>query len=198
MSVLTARPTPAPTAPPVGRTLARWMVSFLGFPLGGLAALTLFGPVDNPASALAGGLVTGIVLGGFQAWALHASRRGAVGWVLATAIGLAVGLTTGSWLVGYATGLRDLAIQGAVTGAVVGLAQAVALWRRGGAVVLLWPVYLAAVWAAGWTVTTLVGVRVDDQFTVFGAAGAVTATLLTGVLPVRLAARPAPTSTSVR
>jgi hypothetical protein len=37
-------------------------------------------------------------------------------------------------------------------------------------------------WALGWTVTTLVGVAVDEQFSVFGAAGAVTFSALSGVL----------------
>ena len=38
--------------------------------------------------------------------------------------------------------------------------------------------------------STSVGVQVEDQFTVFGAAGAVTVTLLTAVLPVLITTRP--------
>jgi len=46
-------------------------------------------------------------------------------------------------------------------------------------------------WALGWTVTTLVGVAVEDQFSVFGAAGAFTFSALSGVLlNVLLPARP--------
>ena len=66
-------------------TVARWMVSFAGFPLGGFAAMLLTGPVDSIASALAGGLVTGLVLGAVQAWALRADRQLFVTWVAATA-----------------------------------------------------------------------------------------------------------------
>ena len=51
------------------------------------------------------------------------------------------------------------------------------------------PVYLAAAWAAGWAISTSVGVQVEDQFTVFGAAGAVTVTLLTAALPVLITTR---------
>ena len=51
MSTSTVRP--AVEAPTTGRTIARWAVSFVGFPLGGLAAMTLVGPVDSPASARA-------------------------------------------------------------------------------------------------------------------------------------------------
>jgi hypothetical protein len=35
-------------------------------------------------------------------------------------------------------------------------------------------------------VTTSIGVQVDDQFSVFGSAGAVVATVLTAVLPLVL------------
>ena len=108
-------------------------------------------------------------------------------WVVATGLGLAVGLAIGSQVVGFATGLGDLAIQGAFSGAVVGLAQAVVILPRIGRVALAWPTYLAGVWAAGWSVTTLIGVQVSDQFIVFGASGAVLAALLTSVLPVTLA-----------
>ena len=92
------------------------MVSFAGFPLGGLAAFLLTGPVDSTASAIAGGLVTGVVLGAVQAWAMRADRRLFAAWALATAVGLAVGLAIGASLVGFSTGLGDLAIQGAFSG----------------------------------------------------------------------------------
>jgi len=66
------------------------------------------------------------------------------------------------------------------------------LRHRLGAWALGWPPALAAFWAIGWFITTSVGVRVDDQFTVFGAAGAITVTLLTAVLPTVLAHRGPP------
>jgi hypothetical protein len=165
-------------------TVARWMVSFAGFPLGGVTAMILTGPVNSTASAIAGGFVAGVVLGAVQAWALRADRRLFAAWALATAVGLASGLAAGASLVRFSTDLGDLAIQGAVSGAAVGLAQAIALWRRTGPIALAWPLCLAGAWTVGWVVTASIGVKVDQQFTVFGSAGAVCVALLTSALPL--------------
>lgn len=182
------------TAPPTvqthttARTFARWMISFVGFPLGGFAALILTDPVDSIGNALVGGLITGAVLGAVQAWALRSDRRQLVRWTLATALGLAAGLALGASLVDFSTDIGDLAVQGAVTGALVGLAQAVVVLRpRSGPIAFVWPLYLAGAWALGWVVTTAGGISVEEQFTTFGAFGAVTVALLTSVLPVFLA-----------
>ncbi len=147
------------------------MASFAGFPLGGFAAFLLIGPVDSLDAALVGGLVTGALLGAFQAWALGRARPRPVAWILATAVGLAAGLALGAALVDYGTELVDLVLQGAVTGVVVGAAQAVVLLRPLGALALAWPALLGGVWAVGWAVTTVAGIDVDQQFTVFGSAG---------------------------
>lgn len=189
MSTSTVRP--AVEAPSTGRTIARWAVSFVGFPLGGLAAMTLVGPVDSPASAVVGGLLTGAVLGAVQGWALRAKGRSLVAWSAATAVGLGAGLAVGAAAVSYGTGLGDLVVQGAVSGAAVGIAQAVLLRRRLGALALAWPAYLAVVWALGWAITTSIGVEVDERFTVFGSSGAVVVAILTSVLPLVLARREA-------
>jgi hypothetical protein len=55
---------------------------------------------------------------------------------------------------------------------------------------LVWPGYLAAAWAAGWTVTTAAGIGVEEQFTVFGASGALVVALLTSILPLVLRTHP--------
>ena len=75
MSALrTAAPSTAPAQRrATARTAGRWMVSFAGYPLGGYAAYLLVGPVDGPAAALAGGLLTGAILGAVQAWAMGTS-----------------------------------------------------------------------------------------------------------------------------
>ncbi|GAA4769401.1 hypothetical protein [Actinomycetospora chibensis] len=173
------------------RTLA-WLATFLGFPLGGLVA-ELAGPVQGPVPALLGGLLTGAVLGAVQALGLRvgfgAPRVPVVTWTLATGVGLAAGLAVGADAVSYRVGLADLAIQGAVCGAAVGLAQALVLVRRLGAVAAAWPLLLGAAWALGWTVTTVIGVDVEAGYTVFGSSGALTVTALTLVLPAMLARR---------
>jgi hypothetical protein len=193
MSSITATPAPTTQPLPTRRVLLRWMLSFLGFPLGGLTAWLLVGPVVDPGSAVTGGLLTGAILGAVQAWALGADRRQLLTWILATAVGMAVGLAAGASAAGYATGLRDLVLQGVLTGAAVGLAQAAALWRRTGPLALAWPVYLALAWGVGWGVTTLARIGVEEQFTVFGSSGALVTTLLTAVLPLVLRARSAQT-----
>jgi len=189
MSTSTVRP--AVEAPTTGRTIARWTISFAGFPLGGFAAMILIGPVDGLASAVAGGLVTGAVLGAVQAWALRATGRSMAAWSAATALGLGAGLAVGAAAVSYGTALGDLVVQGAVSGAAVGIAQAALLRRRLGALALAWPAYLAVVWALGWAITTWFGIEVDERFTVFGSSGAVVVALLTSVLPLVLARREA-------
>ena len=46
----------------------------------------------------------------------------------------------------------------------------------------VWAAAVPLLWALGWTMTTLAGVAVEEQFSVFGAAGAVTFSALSGVL----------------
>ena len=49
---------------------------------------------------------------------------------------------------------------------------------------------MPALWALGWTATTLGGIAVEEQFTVFGAYGAVTFSALSGLLLLLAPARP--------
>ena len=53
-----------------------------------------------------------------------------------------------------------------------------------GPAALAWPPALGAIWAAGWAVTTSAGIKVDEQFTVFGSSGAIVVTILTAALPL--------------
>jgi len=163
------------------------LVSFLGFPIGGYPSYLLIGPVDSLIPSLLGGLLTGAVLGSLQAWALGRSRPSATRWIIATALGLMVGLGVGAAVVGYQTTLTALIVQGAVTGLGVGAAQAVVLAPLLGRAALAWPAALAAIWAVGWAVTYAFGIQVDQQFTVFGSSGALVVTALTAVLPLTLA-----------
>jgi hypothetical protein len=54
------------------------MVTFIGFPAGGFAAMLLVGPVDNLLTAAVGGPITGAILGAAQAFGLR--RRGTSAW----------------------------------------------------------------------------------------------------------------------
>lgn len=162
------------------------MVSFAGYPLGGYAAFLTTGRVDSLSPALAGGLLTGAILGAIQVWAMGPSRPRPLAWMLVTAVGLMAGVAVGAALVDYQTDLGSLVIQGAIGGALVGIAQAVVLLPRLGAVAFVWPLLLSGTFAIGWAVTTSIGVDVDQQFTIFGSSGALVATILTVVLPLVL------------
>jgi hypothetical protein len=187
----TAIPTTSPHS--ALRAWLIWTAGFVVFPLSGLTGMLVVGRVDGPAGAPLGGLATGAVLGAGQA--LASSRRlPLLRWVAATALGMGVGLLVGAHAVGYGTTLAELALMGAVTGAALGAAQALALppnaRRR-----WLWAVAVSVLWSLGWVVTTLAGVAVDEQFTVFGATGAVTVTALLGILLQQLLP-PTPTTTT--
>ena len=189
MQDLHIRPSTRTTSASARGAAARWMVTFLGFPLAGASAL-LVGPVDSVAAALLGGLLTGAVLGAVQVWGLGRNRPPVGAWIAATAVGLMAGLTTGATAVDYDTSLQALLIQGAITGLAVGVAQAVVLLPRLGGAAFAWPPALATIWAAGWATSASIGIDVDHQFTIFGSSGALVVTILTVALPLALARNP--------
>ena len=155
-----------------------WTAGFVSFPIAGVAAGLIAGRVDDPVAALVAGLVTGAVIGVGQ-WLVSRGRLRPVRWILATVVGMGLGLLLGASVVGFGTSLADLVVMGALTGLLLGVAQTLALpaatryrW--------VWAAAVPLLWALGWTVTTLVGVAVEEQFSVFGAAGAVTFSALSG------------------
>jgi hypothetical protein len=168
-----------------------WLPTFVGFIGGGALALAISGPVDALPAAVGGGALSGAVIGTGQWLALRGRLAKAEWWIPATAIGQAVGLAVGAAVVGYRTGLQDLAIQGAITGLGVGLLQALVL-RPHVATWFWWALAMPPLWALGWIVTTLGGIRVDQHFTNFGAYGAITFAVLSGLLLVQLLRAPRP------
>jgi hypothetical protein len=169
---------------PFLRTWLLWSAAFLAFPLAGLAGTAVAGRVDDAGAALIGGTVTGTVIGVAQALASR-GRLDPRRWVPATAVGMGLGLVLGAWSVDYGTSLPDLVLMGALTGVVLGPAQALALPRRAEHA-WAWAVAMPALWALGWAVTTLAGVHVEDQFTIVGVSGALTFSALSGLLLHRL------------
>ncbi len=162
------------------RTWLLWTLGFLAFPPAGIVGGIVVGPVDSAASALLGGVVTGVVIGTGQ-WLASRRQLDWVRWIPATAAGMGLGLLAGAVAVDFGTSLADLALMGAVTGLVLGTAQALAMpavarqrW--------IWAAALPALWALGWTVTNAAGVDVEAQYTVFGATGAITVSALSGLL----------------
>lgn len=172
---------------PSSRTVLRWLPTFLAFPTAGLLTISTIGPLRSPAAGLVGGAVAGAVLGGAQWLALRTSGVTRAWW-LATVVGAALGTAIGVAVTGAGTSTSDLVLRGLVTGAVLGLAQAAAV-RRPLARVATWSAVTAVAWGLGWLVTANVIVDADRGFVVFGASGALLATILTGLgLPLLLGA----------
>ena len=156
-----------------------WMLTFLGFPLGGVLALLVVGSIDSALSGVVGGALAGAVIGTAQWLVLRRYLRVGFGWVLATALGVAIGDGVGALLTGAGTGIGDLLVTGLATGIAVGLSQWALLRGRVRSAVLWVPAAVA--WPIGWTVTWAVGVDVERGYAVFGSTGALVFAAITGL-----------------
>jgi hypothetical protein len=153
----------------------------LGFPIGGFIADVIVGPVDSVGAALGGGLIAGAVIGAAQWLALR--RLVTWIWIAATSVGMAAGLTVGAASVDYGISRGDLLLMGAVTGLGVGGLQALVLARHGISGAAWWAGANPPAWALAWLVSSYVlSSNVDEQFTNFGASGALVFAVLTGLL----------------
>jgi uncharacterized membrane protein len=172
-----------------------WTAGFVAFFIGGALATAAAGRINDFGSALLGGMVAGAVIGTGQ-WLVARRLLGdPQAWIPATAVAMGVGLAIGAWVVGYGTSLGELALMGAITGIPLGAAQAYLLRDRL-ANAWVWAAAMPLLWALGWTVSTFIGVSVDNQFAVFGASGAITFMALSGVLLDRLRAATSPPTPS--
>jgi hypothetical protein len=182
------------------RRMWLWPVAILvGFPIGGYVADLVVDGVDSVGAALAGGLITGAIIGAAEWFALR--RWVSWLWIPATCVGMAVGLAAGAALVDYGTGLGDVVVLGAVTGVGVGVAQALVLLQRRVPGAFWWAVANPPAWALGWLVTSyVITTNVDEQFPNFGASGAIVFGLLTWLVLAVLfrAAAPEAGGTAVR
>ena len=188
---MTAHAAPAPHDPSEQRRFPgwRWVAVAPAFPISALIGRAVGGHVDAVDAALIGGALTGAGLGAVQWWAAKGALGRAAAWIGASAIGYAVGLAAGAALVGYDTNLGDLAVMGLVSGAVLGVAQGLVLARQGHRELALpWALAMPVLFALGWCASTGIGVDVEEQYTVFGAAGAVLFMLLSGLVLARFTA----------
>ncbi len=171
-------------------SLIRWVPSFLAFIVGGELAILIFGPLNNPLVAVAGGALVGAVIGGAQWLAL--GRTAGWQWFLATVLAVSIGSALSVTFVGSTMTLVAAAVTGLVTGALVGAAQGLML-RRGVRVAALWTATVALSWAAGWAVMSVVIVDLERGYYTFGASGAAVATIATGIaLRILIGRRPNP------
>jgi hypothetical protein len=172
----------------------QWVAVALAIPIAGLIAWKVSGPVDTVETALVGGALTGAGLATVQWWAAKGAFGRAAAWISSSAAGYGAGLAAGAALVGYATDLGALALMGLVSGASLGAAQGLVLARQGNRRLgAAWGAAMPVLFALAWVPTWAVGVSVENQFTVFGAAGAVLFMLLSGLLLARFT----PSSTQV-
>ena len=159
-----------------------WVAVALAIPVAGLIGWQVSGPVDTIAAALIGGAITGAGVAAVQWWAADGALGGPAAWITSSAAGYAVGLAAGAALVGYDIDLASLVLMGFVSGASLGAAQGIVLMRNGSMrLAAAWAAAMPALFALGWLPTTAIGVSVEEQFTVFGAAGAVLFMLLSGL-----------------
>jgi hypothetical protein len=192
---MTAQVEPLPRLPagaPSGRRRFpgwRWVAVAFAFPVAGLTGWAVGGHVDSVGAALLGGAITGAGLGAVQWWAAAGALGRAAPWIVASGASYAVGLAAGAALVGYETDLGALVVMGLVSGAVLGGSQAAVLVSEGArGLAVAWAVAMPVVFALGWCASTAIGVSVEDQFTVFGAAGAIVFMLLSGLVLARFGA----------
>jgi hypothetical protein len=90
-------------------------------------------------------------------------------------------LTIGAAVVGYETNMSSLSVMGAISGAAVGLVQG-PLLRTKFSLWLVWMIAMPVMWTIGWLVTDAGGIRVSNQFTVFGAYGSIAFGIMSGLL----------------
>jgi hypothetical protein len=174
------------------RRLWVWPIAILvSFPIGGYLADLIVDGVDSAGAGLVGGLIAGVVIGAAEWFALR--RWVSWLWIAATSIGMAAGLTAGAALVDYGTSRGDIMLMGAVTGLGVGALQALVLARSRVSGALWWAVANPPAWALCWLVTSYVITKnIQDQFTNFGASGAVLFGLLTWLVLAMLLRKPEP------
>jgi len=161
------------------RGLWLWPVAILiSFPIGGLIADLVVDGVDSVGTAVAGGLIAGAIIGAAEWFVLR--RWVSWLWIPATSVGMAGGLAAGAALVDYGIERADVVLIGALTGLGVGVLQALVLARPGIREAWWWAVANPPAWALGWLVTSyVISTNVKEQFTNFGAGGAIVYGLLT-------------------
>lgn len=164
------------------RAMWLWPVAILvGFPIGGYLADLLVDGVDSVGAALVAGLVAGAVIGAAEWFALRHWVSWL--WIVATAVGMPMGLAAGAVLVDYGTDRGDVVLIGAMTGVGVGVAQALVVARHRVPGALWWAVANPLAWALGWFVTSyVITTNVEERFANFGASGALVYGLLTWLL----------------
>lgn len=159
-----------------------WILAFLGFPIAGFIA-NIIGPVTTPVRAVIAGAIAGAVLGLIQLLVLKSwVPLLPIWWVVVTSAGMAIGLAISTALLGSETAGNELLLRAAITGLFIGAGQFIVLQQ-----VLplpqsiIWIGVVALGWTLGWFVTRSAGIDLSPKWSVFGASGALTFQVITGL-----------------
>ena len=165
--------------------IGRWLLAFLGFPIGGAVIYLVIGAVDSPLKGVVGGAIAGAFIGAAQWLALRQSQPVDVTWIVATSAALALGVGLSTALFGTGTDTTAIVNRAAFTGIILGVAQAYVLHGSLGASIL-WVIAAALAYTVAWPVTRLViKDNVQMGFVVFGASGAILFQLITLIALLR-------------
>jgi len=157
-----------------------WVLAFAAFPIGGLFASLWVGPITNPIKASLAGILAGAVIGFIQWLVLRSAFQLPIWWVVATSIGLSVGLAVSTAALGTETLGNALLFRAAITGFCIGLAQWLVL-RQILPQSFIWIIVMTLSWAIGWFVTRSAGIDLSPKWTVFGTTGALAFQFVTGL-----------------
>ncbi len=161
------------------RFFAEWMLTFVGFPLGGIATISFVGPMNGVLPAALGGALAGALVGAAQLVILRRHLVMGLGWILSTISGLTLGNTVGFLLTGGGAEIGDLLVIGLSAGVAVGLAQWSVLreylWFSA-----LWPPVVALSWPLSWAATWGIGMNLTLGYPVFDPVGGLVFTALSG------------------
>jgi hypothetical protein len=125
-------------------------------------------------------VASGAVLGLAQWLVLRHRLSVSPWWIAATAGGMGAGLALGIALFGTEIVGMALPLRGLVTGAGIGIAQFMVL-REQTDWAAIWMPVVALGWALGWVITRAFGIDLGLNWSVFGASGAVTFQVLSGL-----------------
>ncbi len=156
------------------------MLAFVSIPLAGVAGIAVAGPLTTPLDGVLGGVAAGAVIGLAQWLMLRQRLSLSPWWIAATAAGMGAGLALSIALLGTAMEGVALPLRGLVTGTAIGIAQFLVLRARTDRAAV-WAPVVALGWALGWIIMRAAGIDLAPSWYVFGAWGALTFQVLTGL-----------------
>lgn len=158
-----------------------WVMSFIAFPIGRIAASYPIKKIRNTIDAVIAGLIAGLIIGLVQLLVLSTEVALDFSWVLATAGGLAIGLAITMLLVQIAHKKLHLSIKGLVPGLIIGFYQWLIL-QNFTPLAGWWIPTVAFSWTIGMMVSKIVGSDMSKRWPLFGASGGLVYTIMTGLV----------------